>query len=88
MRYNRNVLFTTNYAVTYDGWQKITAEPFEGYTATYEWGDYIVYTRTSTYYLLVKITKDGILQFEDYIKTIDDYNKMKKKLLCNAKTRF
>jgi hypothetical protein len=84
MRYNRKVLFTTNYAVTYDGWQKLDMPVEEQFRDVYLWCNYYVYTWTSNYYLLVRIVdNNNKILYEGYIRTIDEYNNVKKKLGFN-----
>lgn len=84
MRYYRNVVFTTNYAINYEGWQKLDM-PIEGqFRDVYLWCNYYVYTWTPNYYLLVKIVdKDNNLLYEGHIQTIDQFNVIKKKLGFN-----
>lgn len=85
MKYNRNVLFTTGYAVTYDGWQKLDL-PSEGqFRDVYLWCNNYVYTWVSNYYLLVKIVdKNNKILYEGHIQNIDQYNNIKKKLNINC----
>ena len=81
MRYNRNVLFTTNYGIFYEGWQLLDLPVEEQFWDSYLWCNYYVYTRKSTFYLLIKITdSNGKLLFEGEIPSIDKWKEVKKQI--------
>jgi hypothetical protein len=88
MRYGKNDLFTPSYAVTYYGWIQTDLPTVEQFRTTYLWCNYYVYTWTSNYYQLVKITDNtGKLLFEGYIKTITDFKNLAKKLNINCQKK-
>lgn len=81
MRYNRNVLFTTKYGLDYEGWVKTNLPVQEQFRDNYSWKDLTVYTWTSNFYLLLRIVdSNNNLKYEGYVRTIDDWKKVKKKL--------
>lgn len=75
-------LFTVTYAVEYDGWVKIPATHIElGFLSSYMRGAYEINITSPIYYNLVRILdKNKKVVFFDYIRSLYDYNKMKKKL--------
>ncbi len=87
MRTPKADLFTTNYAVTYAGWVLTDFPVKEQFRQTYLWCNYYVYTWTSNYYLLVRVEdKDGKLLFEDYVRSITEFNNLRKKLNMQCPT--
>jgi hypothetical protein len=87
-RTQQHELFTTNYAVTYEGWQKLDY-PIEGqFRDVYLWCNYYVYTWRPNYYLLVKIVdKNDKILYENYINSISEFQYVKKKLGFDKKTK-
>ena len=75
-------LFTVTYAVEYDKWVKIPPTHIGlGFLSSYMRGDYEININSPVYYNLVRILdKDKKVVFFDYIRSLYDYNKMKKKL--------
>jgi len=82
MRYNRNVLFTTNWGVQYDNWIPASnPERIDGFYNKFTRGTDVISVSTPVFYLLVKIEdKNGKVLYYDYIRTIDQYKAIKKKL--------
>jgi hypothetical protein len=77
----KNILFTTNYGTDYDGWEKITSENrVGGFYDTYQRGDYTINVTSSVFYLFLEIKKDDKVVAREYVKTIPEYKKLKKKL--------
>lgn len=77
---NNNVLFSTNYSINYDNWVQQTLTSEDGITL-YLRGTDSIYVKRNDYYLLLTIyDEDDVLIFKNYIKTIQDYKKLKKKL--------
>ncbi len=82
MRYGKNDLFTTNYGVEYDKWILTTPQNLVGgFFQSFTRGTYTINVSTAIYYLLVQIidANDKQVHF-GYIRTIDQYNAVKKKL--------
>lgn len=78
---NKSELFTTNYAIKYDKWQKLDMPIEEQFRDIYLWCNYYIYTWTSNYNLFVKIVdKNNTILYYGHIKTINQYNDIKKKL--------
>jgi hypothetical protein len=75
-------LFTVMYAIEYDGWVKIPATHIRlGFLSSYMRGTYEINITSPIYYNLVRILdKNKKVVFFDYIRSLYDYNKMKKKL--------
>lgn len=78
----REELFTTNYAVTYDNWVKQDVSDREGgFFTKYLRGTDVINTSTPNYYLLVKIDNaSGKQLYYGYIRTIEQYRAIRKKL--------
>lgn len=79
-----NELFTVDYAIRWDNWIKLDEIEDIRLRDTYQWGKYKVYTYVPDFYLLVRIVDDkGKTVYYDYIRTISQYNYIKKKLKLN-----
>jgi hypothetical protein len=82
MRYGKNDLFTTNFGINYDKW--VSTPPANltgGFFQSFKRGDYTINVSTAIYYLLVEILdKNEKIVYYGYIKTIDEYKKIKRKL--------
>lgn len=77
-----NELFTTNYGVLYDGWVlEPTAERELGFYQKYLRGTYKISVQRPVFYLLIRIqdANDKVVYY-DYIRTIGQYQYVKKKL--------
>jgi hypothetical protein len=78
----RNILFTTNYAVYYDSWVKVPSEGRpKGFFDTYTRKDYTINVTSGEFYLLLEIidSKNKVV-FKGTVRTIPDYIKLKRKL--------
>jgi hypothetical protein len=82
MRYGKNDLFTTNYGVEYDKWVVTTPQNLiGGFFQSFTRGTYTINVSKAIYYLLVQIVDgNGKQVYIDYIKTVNDYKTVKKKL--------
>jgi hypothetical protein len=78
-------VFTTNYGITYDNWVPIDLAPDE-LTTVYLWCNYYIYVKRSNYYLFLTILdNNNKVLFKNYVVTISDYLKIKKKLKHSKK---
>ena len=75
-------LFTTGYAVEYEGWVKLEDFPIEEqFRDVYLWCNYLVYTWSVNYYLMLKIVDgSGKLIYEGYVPNMYQFSRLKKKL--------
>lgn len=75
-------LFTTGYAVEYEGWVKLEDFPIlEQFREVYLWCNYLVYTWSVNYYLMLKIfDRNGKVVFEGYVPNMYQFSRLKKKL--------
>ncbi len=82
MRTPKADLFTTNYGVDYDKWIATTPQNLVGgFFESFTKDGYIINVSTAVYYLLVQVVDNtGKVVFMDYVKSIADYKKLKKKL--------
>jgi hypothetical protein len=75
-------LFTVQYAITYDKW--VMVEPDQkalGFFNSYTRGSYKIDLSAPIYYNLVRIRDNkDVVKFYGYIKSLADYEKVKKKL--------
>jgi len=78
----RGELFTTNYGVQYDNWISISPQNLVGgFFQSFTRGTFTINVSTPVYYLLVQILDaDGNQKYFGYIRTIDQYKAVKKKL--------
>ena len=75
-------LFTVQYAVTYDKWVMVPPEQKAlGFLNSYTRGSYKIDVSAPIYYNLVRIRNaNDKVEFYGYIKSLADYQKVKKKL--------
>lgn len=79
---NKSELFTSLWAVRYDKWIAANEpERQNGFYNKYTRGTDIISVSIPVFYLLVKIqNSSGKVLYYDYIRTIDQYKAVKKKL--------
>lgn len=75
-------LFTSNYGVLYDKW--VMTDPqnlIGGFFQSFSRGNYTINISTPVFYLLVQILDaEGNQKYFGYIRTIEQYKTIKKKL--------
>ena len=78
----RGELFTTNYGVQYDSWALTTPQNLTGgFFQSFTRGTYTINVSTAIFYLLVQIVdSEGNQKYFGYIRTVEQYKAIKKKL--------